>query len=246
MFCREWTLVKTQLYQTEGQPLRCRSWQCEHCAPERASRLIAEVLGGRPNKFLTLTVNPDTFSGPAERAQKLVWAWRCLRLRAMRKFQMAKLPFYAVFEKTKAGEPHLHILLRTKYIPQGWISDTMRELIDAPIVDIQSIAGRRKTASYVAKYIGKDPHKFPGTKRYWKSQDYDLRPAYNRDENNPIAPVWSIVKMDLEMWIEEQFHQGNRLDDYDAEHWKFRRRQVPIDELMKVWLAGARGGAQDA
>jgi hypothetical protein len=47
---------------------------------------------------------------------------------------------------------------------------------------------------YIAKYLGKDPHLFKGTKRYWKSQDWcsklvkEQRPKMFRGHRPKIIP----------------------------------------------------------
>lgn len=222
MFCREWTLVKQTSTEVEGTPLKCRSWQCEYCNPDRKSQLIAQGISGRPNKFLTLTTNPSQYSCAAERAQMLVRAFRLLRLRIMRKYGWKKLPFLAVIEKTKLGEPHLHVLLRCPYIDQQFISDTMRELMGAPIVDIRAINGEDQVAGYVAKYVGKDPHKFPGTKRYWCSQDYSLD-DYNAEDHRDPHAQYLIAQTDIDDWVLRQMELGSRLLFHDDESFRFRR-----------------------
>jgi len=119
--------------------------------------------------FITLTVNPAWGHGPVYRARALARAWRIIRKRACRKYKYKTIPFLAVFERTKKGEPHLHIIARCKWLGQRWLSDQMKELMDAPIVDVRRVTGRRKVASYVTKYIGKDPERFGTCKRYWAS-----------------------------------------------------------------------------
>ncbi len=102
----------------------------------------------------------------------------------MRHYKLAKLPFICVFEATKLGWPHLHILLRSQWIDQRWLSAQMADLIQSPVVDIRRIKSRQQVVSYVAKYCGKAPKQFGSCKRYWKSQDYEQR----KDRLNP-APL---------------------------------------------------------
>lgn len=82
------------------------------------------------------------------------------------------MPFLAVFEATKKGWPHLHILSRAKWLDQKWLSNRMRQLIGAPVCDVRTVKNARHLSWYLAKYIGKNPHHFEGTKRYWRSLDY--------------------------------------------------------------------------
>jgi len=179
-YCESNTILSEYPPGIKLNPLRCNRWTCLECCPKRKSRLKGEAYRGRPNTFITLTVNPEIGTSKDCRARSLVDAWRKVRRRAKKGWGNATVPFIAVFEETKAGEPHLHILCRTKWIPQDWLSDEMKREIGAPIVDIRRIKGRKQVASYVTKYVGKNPEKFPGCKRYWRSQDYILekKPAY--------------------------------------------------------------------
>lgn len=192
MLCSEWSLVKSDGTTATVQPLRCRCWSCEECSPIRKRQLMAQAHAGHPDTFLTLTVNPARGLDPSERARTLAHAWRSLRKRAMRKYKLAALPFLAVFERTKKGEPHLHILLRVKWLDQKWLSAQMRELIDAPIVDIRRVNGSSKISAYIAKYIGKDPQRFKGTKRYWASRDYEP-PGQEPDDEDEEDSTWTEV-----------------------------------------------------
>jgi hypothetical protein len=174
LYCRDTSLVKHLTNSMVIKPLKCRCWHCERCAEDRQKDLRGLARRGEPNMFLTLTVNPALFSSPQERAERLRHAWLLLRIRIKKRFNYKTLPFLAVFEKTKNGEPHLHILMRSKYIPRQWISDQMLDLMGAPIVDVRRIFEQGRVAAYVAKYIGKDPTKWDKCKRYWRSQDYEL------------------------------------------------------------------------
>lgn len=152
----------------------CRSWGCEECQPTRKRQLVALAASGQPTSFITLTVNPAHGPTARARARKLVDAWRVVVRRAKKKYGYRSIPYLAVFEATKAGEPHLHILARVKWIDQRWLSAQMRSLIGAPIVDIRRVKGKRMVARYVAKYVGKEPGKFGTCKRYWRTRDYQV------------------------------------------------------------------------
>jgi len=153
----------------------------------RAAALVKKARLGQPDMFLTLTVNPSFGKSPEDRARRLAKAWPKLRAATRKRYGYAKIPFIAVFEKTKAGEPHLHILLRCKWISQKWLSAQMQYLTGAPIVDIRRISNVRRIANYLAKYVGSSPTRFKGCKRYWCSQDYDLPdPAPSFQDERPV------------------------------------------------------------
>lgn len=179
--CREWLLVKNSPEIIKAKLLHCRSWQCECCRKERKAALIAKAIAGAPTRFLTLTSNPKHGNSPEERAAALAQAWRLIVKRLRRLNPSEDLEFLAVFEATKAGEPHLHILLRSPFIPQSLISAWMKELTNSPIVDIRRVRSHHEVASYLAKYIGKAPQRFGTTKRYWTSGKWE--PPFQPDDS---------------------------------------------------------------
>jgi len=190
--CREFTLVKHFRGNVHVKPLTCRSWMCEWCAPERRRRLMASAAGGAPQRFLTLTVNPTIGNSPDDRLSLLSAAWRTAVKRLRRKYGQSTIQYLAIVEATKHGEPHLHILMRSPYIPQSEISDIMRELIDSPIVDIRKIKNTRELIRYVAKYVTKEPHHFGTGKRYWSSQRWELPQDPDEERDAFRAQKWTI------------------------------------------------------
>ncbi len=155
--CGGWSLVKHDVTGTKAITLWCRSWTCADCAPFRVADMKRQAVDGQPTSFITLTVNPRVGQSRDERAQELSDAWKIVVKRARRKFTKAPLEYFAVFEETKKGEPHLHILARCPFIPQRWLSAAMDELISAPIVDIRRVGRVANAARYVAKYVARWP-----------------------------------------------------------------------------------------
>jgi len=177
---------------------------------------MAQAVGGQPTTLLTLTTNPHHLESPHERAVELSHAWRRLRRAIMKRQKLDALPFIAVFERTKQGEPHLHILLRAPFISQRWISAWLDAEIGAPICDIRRIRGRKAAAAYIAKYIGKDPQRFTGTKRYWSSTDYDQRAPYERPEGRPEPRSIFVVQQRLEEYCRDLEAQGMWITRYEG------------------------------
>lgn len=167
----------------KATPLYCRSWSCDICHPRRTAELKRKAAKGFPTTFITLTVNPAWGEEPEDRAKRLVTAWRMLRQKLKRMGIADKVPFLAVFEKTKRGEPHLHIIARAPFISQKLISQFMREYMAAPVVDIRKVKSRRGVARYISKYVSKASHHFAGCKRYWCSQDW-----HDLDQSENLTP----------------------------------------------------------
>ena len=177
--CGEWTGSRVNLATGEvsAGAVWCKSWHCEHCAPIRQKQLMAQAANGEPNKFITLTsrYRPDEMT-PAQAAQQLVHAWRMAVQRGKREKIFDNIQYIAVFEVTKKGWPHLHILARCSYIAQSWLSERLKQYADSPIVDVRNVTSKKRAAWYVAKYTAKAPQKFDGCKRYWRTMGYDLSP----------------------------------------------------------------------
>lgn len=134
-----------------------------------------------------------------------------------------RLNFLAVFEAHKSGWPHLHILARTIWLDQEWLSEQMRELLDSPRVNIKRIRHRSQCAGYCAQYVGEKPTRFGNTKRYWSTQRYRVEPMPHLPDDPLFSPRW------------ERFDQPlNRL----VEHWKiFGWTVEKIDEnrYLATW-----------
>jgi len=206
MFCAEWSLVKHRGQEVTVIPLRCKCWHCDECRPIRARGLVADAVAGHPTIFITLTSRKREDRTPSQAARELVTAWRKVRREYVKEHGKGTLAFLAVFEATKRGWPHLHIVARCKWLSQKWLSRRMADLHDSPVVDVRRVTGMSKIARYVSKYIGKNPHRFQGVKRYWRSLDY-LEASGGLDEDDPSTwayweiekwPFWMVVKGLLE------------------------------------------------
>lgn len=203
--CGGWSLCKHDMTGSRAITLWCRSWSCTDCMPHRLAALKRFARNGRPTTFLTLTVNPATGQSAEHRARELVEAMRIMLKRARRKFQKSEIEYLAVFEETKRGEPHLHMLMRAPFVPQKWISATMDELIAAPIVDIRRVTSARLAAQYVAKYVAKGPKAFGSLKRYWSTPKYDLSRVEADQRDAERGSGWRAIREPLfiiaEQWL---------------------------------------------
>lgn len=208
MFCGDSTLVKHECNRRTVMPLACRSWGCPECSEKRKAQLVMMAKNGKPNTFITLTVNPAHFASPQARARQLAASWRIIVKRLKRLHKIKRLPYLAVFERTKKGEPHLHLLVRSKWIDQKWLSAQMDEQMGAPIVDIRRVQSLKKAARYVAKYIGKDPHRFATCKRYWRTQDWERWRADKEEEDEGEPYAWSVLMQSMRLVIEDLQRDG--------------------------------------
>ncbi len=167
----------------------------------RKRQLQAQARAGNPTTFITLTSGPKAGASPSEAACALVAAWRVIRRDLRSRPGFGSVAFLAVFEATKRGRPHLHILARMPYLPQGWLSRRMAALAGSPIVDIRRVKNAAEAAAYVSKYLAKDPRRFTGCKRYWSSRDWSLGPDA---EAAPVADANGAWHHDKRSMVELQ------------------------------------------
>lgn len=178
--------------------LLCGAWTCEVCGPQRKEALIAFAMAGAPNKILTLTSRRRPDQTPLEAARALVRAWRLIRRNLKHQHPKMRIEFLAIFEATKLGWPHLHILLRCGFIDQHHLAAEMLRLTDSPIVDIRAIKSRKGAAHYVSKYVGKAPGQFGKLKRFWSSKRW----LPNKRERAVFKKLWDRHQLSLGDWMD--------------------------------------------
>ena len=202
-YCNETSAVKCDAKSALVVSLKCKSWNCPDCMPKRKAQLIAEAIGGKPDMFLTLTSRKRDGVPPHTAALELSRAWSLIRKRLMRKPQYKKLPFIAVLEKHKSGWPHMHILLRAKFIPHALLSEWMEEICDGPVVWIERLRDPKKAGVYCSKYCGKAEDKIGTAKRYWQSRDYDLREEKDPQKTNPDSRPWIVALRHIDSVVDD-------------------------------------------
>ncbi len=204
MLCSEGTAVNHGPGKVQAVTLKCRSWGCELCQPDRKKQLVASATGGKPTLFITLTASPASGDSPASRARALAKAWPKVVKAAKKKYGYSEIPYLCVFEATKKGEPHLHILVRCKWISQKWLSAIMENLTKSPIVDVRAVKNPKLIARYLAKYVGKEPHRFATCKRYWSTRSWRLVKWTHDDADAGWYDGWQIRDVNLDflktMW----------------------------------------------
>lgn len=188
VLCTERSLVKHDLSTLVVKPLRCKCWGCSHCVHQRRRDLWHKAVKGRPRIFLTLTMRPDPASTPDQQAQALVVHFRAMRQFLMRRLKRKSPTFLAVVEAHESGWPHLHILIRSGFIDRRLIKAWWEQRTGSFMVDIRLAKGPRQVASYVSKYVSKNPARFEHVKRYWCSQDWDPpRQAQERPQGDEFT-----------------------------------------------------------
>ena len=207
--CAGWSLVNDSNPDRKAVVMFCKRWDCPTCQPRRRKILIARVFSGKPERWMTLTIDAKRPGTPEDHFRELRGAFNDLQKRIRRKYPTQRFEYVAVAEATKLGEPHLHIAFRGPWIDQKWLSAQMDDLIGSPIVDVRWLHGRKHTLSYICKYVGKKPHQFGTHKRYWFSRAYE--PAWEDTTLQLFGYVnaWRIVRENvgtiIKRWSAEGF-----------------------------------------
>jgi hypothetical protein len=221
MLCRSRSLHVQGPLGEAARCLKCRSWTCTWCFPDRRSQLIAIAIAGNPERFVTITWNHRQNLTPELAAAKLADAWR-KTVRQIRKLNPHKdLQYLCVVERTKLGWPHLHILTRGPWIPQRWLSEQLRALAGSPIVDIRRISSSNAAARYVAKYCGKEPARIGTTKRYWMSKNYCAKSDTDAASTWRQSTAWVVSDWSLNDWVTMWENTGRavQIKDLDCAYW---------------------------
>jgi len=213
MYCGEHSLVNRGEDGIRAVSLRCRAWTCPDCRKRRKRQLIALALSGEPTMFLTLTVDPKTGTSKKDRARTLARALPVIIRRAKAKYGYKDIQYLCVFEACESGEPHLHILARCPWIGKRWLSDQLRKLTGASVVDVQRVEDKKKLAWYIAKYIGKDPHRFETCKRYWSTQGWELTKFEPQKPPGRWHSNWEIRRVSLWELAEEWRAEGREVEE---------------------------------
>ena len=134
-------------------PLFCHSWACPRCSLEKAALWKSVAIRGKAERFLTLTYRPGSLDTPFLIATKLKRAFAKLVMRIRRSFGSCE--YLLVWELTRKNIPHAHVLLRSAFIPQDWLSSNWHQLTGSYITDIRKVRSPRDVAAHMMKYLGK-------------------------------------------------------------------------------------------
>lgn len=222
MLCSEASLVNHGERKVRVITLWCRCWSCEMCEPGRKRRVCREVAEGQPNIFLTLTTRYVEGGDPVAEARRQGDAFAALARLIRKRWKGREFEYYVVREATKRGWPHLHLMIRSGFIPAKWLVEQWKALTGSYVVKIKAIYRVGNVAAYLAKYIGKAPHRFGTTKRYWHSRGwFDVRPPEPK-ENNGWDSKWYIDRKSVQRLAERyylmrwEFTLGRGLGGFEA------------------------------
>lgn len=201
-------------------PVRCKRWSCETCHGINRKKVIRLAKNGRPNALLTLTVSSKVYPDPADAAEALKKGLRLLRLNLKRHPKLENFEFLAVFEKHKSGHPHLHLLIKGKYIPWQKLREWWKKWTNSSMIDIRKINSHGNAAMYCAKYIGKDLSSFPGCKRWWRSFGYSSESKEDYQDDR-LGGQWGRLTVNFDRLRFAAAQSGYRVEAWGAEGFAF-------------------------
>lgn len=202
--CTENVAVNRGVAGARAVTLFCNSWSCDICAPRRRKRLIASIISGKPERFITLTIRPTPGRTAVQDARFMALSHRQFFQAIRWTFPKTDWQYFSVFEAHKSGRPHLHAATRGCYVNILWLRAVWEHITGSNGVRIDFIKHGQKVAAYVAKYMGKDAHRFGFCKRYWHSKNWELEPPAERKQEPGWSDFWEQRSMTLrqlaQMW----------------------------------------------
>lgn len=140
---------------------RCHDRFCLPCMQDRARLIVANLRAQvkyEPTRFLTLTLKHND-APLAEQLDRLYSSFLCLRRRSFwRDFVTGGVAFLEIklSSTDDRWHPHLHVLLRGKYVPHKLLSDAWLQITgDSYIVDIRPVPSPDHLYSYLTRYVTK-------------------------------------------------------------------------------------------
>ncbi|NIR30393.1 MAG: hypothetical protein GWN84_14010, partial [Gammaproteobacteria bacterium] len=97
--------------------------------------------------------------------------------------------------------------------------DQMERLTGARVCWVERVKDPAKRAAYVAKYCGKAPHAFLGTKRYWTSQDWLPPEERERIETWKHRREWRVEHDPFPVVLERYRWDGYEVEEVDGGAW---------------------------
>jgi len=181
-------------------------------------RLVRALEGVVAHTLITLTCDPGRYESPHQAFARMSVAVNQLMKRIRRAQPRAQLEYFLVWETTRRGWPHVHIIARAPWIPQAWLSCQWQELTGASIVDIRRLQQGPGIALYIAKYLSKQLRAPRGFKRYRSSRNFVPGSTFVSAVRPAGDGVWSVSKFDL-LELARQFDRDGycvHRDGHDA------------------------------
>lgn len=167
-------------------PLPCKQWGCRFCSANMCRRLAAKTRDAKPNRMLTLTIDPSLWGTP--RAAFDATRRKLPIFIAYLRKKFGPIEYLRVTELTRAGWPHYHLLVRSGFLPHPVLAKKWRELTGARIVDIRQVLPRWNAYTYLLKYLTKL------SSIEWTERHVSFSKQFFPEEQRPSGPPLPMEK----------------------------------------------------
>ncbi|MBA7545034.1 hypothetical protein ES705_37396 [subsurface metagenome] len=232
-------------------PLSCSRLDCPVCGDRKRRRMVAEIMAGKPERLLTLTLRTIRSHTPHQSARRIRGAWR--RFIALVRKAFPDFRYWKAMEFTKAGTAHLHVACRGSYIPQRMLRAMWLKASGSYIVHVEAIRDARHGAVEVAKYVVKSAQRLgqmdPPIRLTSHSRDWMLG-DWKKDEGEKRGLVFLFRECPPPSFGEDPWQRLNVTwaDDPDHPGRQIARCHDPPDPevVQDMLLLGARPSRQAA
>lgn len=205
-------------------PIRCNSWDCPFCGPSKKKKLLQRLKPSEANLFITLTCDPAKFESIPDAFHALRTAFQHWIKRIRRAFPQTQVEYFAVWETTKLGWPHLHILTRGPFIAPSVVRRHWQELTGAPVVDVQTIRHVQNIGQYLAKYLTKSLTAPKGFHRFMVSAHFLLPSGSLADSFIPRHLRWRVVTLAVNSLLATAAFMGETVEVFPGNIVRIHRR----------------------
>ncbi len=185
--------------------MRCHKWDCPNCGPQNRKRVLRSLEGTRVDTLITLTCSRSHYRSPDAAFYVLSASIPILMKRLRRAFPRTPIEYFCVWESTRTGWPHVHVLFRGPFIPQRTLSRHWADLTCSPIVDIRHVNSQAQVASYLSKYLVKQPRVPFGHRRFRTSRAFWQAGSPSRRNPCPSGEPWKLRRDSLytlaDIWV---------------------------------------------
>lgn len=150
----------------------CGRWSCEPCGRSRRRQFLARVRRETYDRFITLTHTPDRGLPTPENLRASSRAWSRTRQYLKRKYNLGQ--YVWVRELTRRGNLHLHVLVKSQFVPQRELAKQVESYGFGKVTDIRYVRSDH-AQGYIAKYLSKANINWPKYTRRAQTSVRDVR-----------------------------------------------------------------------
>lgn len=173
-------------------PTTCGRWDCPDCATHKASVYAAKIFAAKPERAITLTMDPSLFASPRTCLERMNQSLS--KLATAIRNEGIVFEYAAVRELHKSGWPHMHLATWGDFVPVKLIQRLWHKFTGATIVHVFSLASNLGSAHNWTKYLTKadsfPDSVFNGTRRVTFSRAYHRYPRIDEPQSDATPIIW--------------------------------------------------------